>query len=709
MAIFFAEDPLRKGAPSPTIPTFIIGPRQAQDTYRRVDMDRDEGFVEVVGGQEAGFEDPEQMIIKAFLWNREAGELAKKPHQAIWDEAWRLYNNEWDFSDKADWQSQRSLPKVTMAVERLTAVLERILSMSRQWFSVVTENPKKQIWVNVGKDLMNHWLSHEKLNFFLLFQDCLKVGLLSQIMAVEVTCEVDGIPDPEYDPGGTPQLESGGLATLFMREEPVERGPNTEPQWFPVLRLWNPDRLTFDPTGRNRWVSMRLSYTKGEFYAEAKQRAFDPLAVEKVMKETHREYESAGREARKRQQPINIGREDQVTLDIFWGDLYDEKGRRLLKNRYFIVANEKYLVLKPTENPFFHKKCPLVVAGLLRVPFSIYHKSLIGISLDSFGMWVEFLNLLMDYFQALFLGQYEMNMKNLHPDENPDELEWFPGKLWKKNGPDRLIELVQAGQADPQVWQFLSTLSQELQEGTAMMDAMAGVPRTRGKLSSMEFTRRMAEGGVFFDFIFRNLEDNFIRPLLKRLFQVILQYMPMRDWSKWIDTQKEKYASDPVMLQHLDMIRDLTPRERYDLLANDLEFSTRVFSAVFDRQQEIEKITYMLGILGRVPQAAQHLKWSNILGKLIEAFGWDREEMISEVPIPFMGDSPTRPQLPAPNPNGSDGGRGVAQQAAMPGSAHMNTSAGFLGGSAGGPPAGMEQLMPGVRRSGNPQPGGSGA
>jgi hypothetical protein len=696
-----------KGKPG-VVPTLILNPSHPYSVGREA-ADADERYLPVTGPESVLIEDPvDQMVIKAFNWNLEHARRAKAPHQAVWDDAWRLYNNEWDFTDKEEWQSARRLPKVTMTVERLSAVLTRILSMSRQWFSVTTENPDKEVWVNVARDLVAQYMSHEKVNFFLLFQDAIKVALLSNIMVAEVTCEVDGITDPEFDasPGGLepifPGLEQGGL---FGKETP-QRGPDTNPRWFPKIELRNPDRVFIDPTGRNRWISYRVSYTKGEFAAEAMQRAFDPDLVRKVLNESYSDLPLQTREKQKRQQTETVSTDD-VTLDVFWGDLYDEKGRRLFKNRFFIVANEKYLVVRPTPNPFWHQKSPLVVAGLLRVPFSVYHKSLIGISLDAFELWVEFLNLLMDYFQALFLGQYAVRTDLLDPDEEGDELEWYPGKLWKQRGEGELISFVKTGDPNPQVWNYISTLSQELQEGTAMMDAMAGVPRTRGKLSSMEFTRRMAEGGVFFDFVFRQLEDNWIAIILKRFFQVILQYMPMDEWARWITTRQKKYASDPYLVQKLEEIKNLTPRERYDLLAHDLEFRTRVFSAVFDRQQEIEKITYMLGILGKVPQAAAHLKWSNILGKLIEAFGWDKDEMISPVPIQFMGDDPKNAgKQQAQNLQGSDGGQGVPGSPVTEG--EINTSAGFLAGSAGGPPVGMEQLMPGVKRSGNPQPPGLG-
>ena len=647
-------------------------------------------------------------LLGAIAFIYENADLARKPHRIVSEEAWARYNNEWDFQDKEDWQSQRALPKVTMAVERLAATFHRIISTTKDWFTTKTERPTLGKWINVCKDIVSSSLNQENLTFFQLFSRCLKVGLLSQVIPVLITWEMDGSSNPETEaqgmPGGRDPMEDmlpmgimgNGSGEDVTNPDNKARVGFAQQRGRLRLELLNPDKVLLDPTGRNRFKMVERYYTKGEFLSESKSRAF--INVDNVMMDNFAPVVQASRDARKRMQPSTLSR-DNVYLLEFWGDLYNSEGKLLFKNCYTIIANKRWVVLPPIPNPFWHKQIPILTTGLIDVPFSVYHKSLIGISLDSYDLWVDFLNMVIDYFQLLFLGVKEIDMSNLHPDEEGDVSMVYPGAVLKKRGPGELLKNAQFNVPDAQVWQFLSTLKNELNEGSAMSDAMEGTPRTRGKMSAMETTRRMAEGGSLVDFMFGQLEEGFIRPLLLMSFRVILQYMPMEEFLYWIESRQDKY---PDIAPDLEAMKKMTPRQRYDLLANDMNFQTRVFSAIFDRQQEIEKITYAVGILGKIPEAVQHIKWANILGKLIEAFGWAKEEMISETPIkPFSEQPPRGEMMDKAAAQGSDGGESIPSEPPPHGSEGQASQS--LLGSSGSAAPGMANLLPGERQAGNPK------
>jgi hypothetical protein len=220
----------------------------------------------------------------------------------------------------------------------------------------------------------------------------------------------------------------------------------------------------------------------------------------------------------------------------------------------------------------------------------------------------------------------------------------------------------------------------------------------------MEFTRRMAEAGALLDFVFTQLEEHLIRPMLKMSFQTILQYTPQDEFAHWIETRQDKY---PDIADKLEALKGLSPLERYNLLAFDLDFQTRVFSAIFDRQQEIEKITYTTGIIGKIPQAAQHIKWANLLRKLIEAFSWDADEIVSDTPLQDPWASQERkPGNPVAASMGSDGGESMpsgppmANQSEGQAMSLLGSPTG-IGGSTGGSVPGLDKLMGTTPMSGN--------
>src|SRR3989337_2715495 len=66
-----------------------------------------------------------------------------KKHQ--WDENWALFQNQFDFSDKAEWQSKAFLPKTRTTVRTAAAILKRSL-VAKRFFIVQGDNePSKRI------------------------------------------------------------------------------------------------------------------------------------------------------------------------------------------------------------------------------------------------------------------------------------------------------------------------------------------------------------------------------------------------------------------------------------------------------------------------------------------------------------------------------------------------------------------------------------
>lgn len=649
----------------------------------------------------AGANNIRDLAIRALEEVYEEAKMARWPHQAIWEESWNLYNNDWNFTDKEPWQSQRKLPTVTMTVERLAAIFTRILSTSNNWIMIKARMRKKQKWVNVIKALLLYWFNHQNVQFFRFFSQSIKCGLLSQVMSCLVTGEIEGIEASGTSAGPAPTTPEGEAApsSVFSGGSSTKSGPiNPSPKWCLKLDLLNPTHVYLDPTGRDRYKIVERSYTKGEFLAEAEARGW--INIDLVMQTNMSQPDMHTYDARKMHEPTSAFSHDLVYIREIYGDLYDPTtGMRLWKNQHFVVAQKVIPVQPPRDNPFWHGKCPIVTAGLLDVPFSVYQKSLIGISLDAFKLWVEFLNLVIDYFTTLFLGQTEVNMSNLHPDEDIDQETGAPGRVWKKRSGEPLITYTQMGEPSQQVWQFLPTIKTEIQEGSALIDAMAGSPKSRGKVTGMEFDRRMAEGGALIDFVFQMLEEQYIRPIVERAFHTILQFMPQDEWALWVEERQEDF---PDIAADLDELKAMTPEQRFAELGNAFQFETKVFSAIFDRQQEIEKITFLMNVIGKIPQASQYMKWDQLLGKLVEAFGWDPEELLAEHPIVPMSDQDGGGQ--PVQPNGTQPGVGVdAAEQPPEGNETAGQASSFLTG--GSPPPGM---MPGSVRSGNPQVGGSG-
>lgn len=666
----------------------------------------------------------DSIIVDAIKWNYEECERAKEPFVRKMDRVQKRYNNEYDHEGKEDWQSKKNYPKVLMTVERLTAVISRILTLARDdWFNLYSYNTGLKPYFSLFRDMLQDAMNNDRVKFFNIFQDAVKSGLKSLMMAVVVSWVVDEVESYDQPPApeSTPDLSS---YDLFMgageKEEEVPKMSRLE------ISLWNPRDVYLDPTNRNRFKILTSNYTIGEFRYEGNRRNFK--FMEEVIQDRRRP--DVGEEVSDRNRLAQVGEsliqeQDTINLIELWGDLYDKDGEMLKKNFHGIVAQEKYLVYSD-DNPFAHKECPVIVNFLLKDPFAVYGDSYVSAGIDVLESWVEFLNMLTDFYQTRILSQYEIDVDLLAEGEDLSE-GGYPGKYWEKRGAGQLITPVLQGDVPEQFPLFMEILNNELQEDTALNDAQAGLPRTRGRISSQEFTRRMAESGTLFDYAFKAIETNFLEPILRQSFINMLQFTPNDIWEKWVYNKISSIVEDDMSMlsqknpqqqmpqdpqQKVQMVAQtnplinlylglakMSPDERIQKFGKTIYFKTEVFSAVFDRQAMLEKLTFLLGTIAKIPQALAYFKWRPMLGIMMRALNFNEEDLLHNE-VEAMQILQLMQNMGMNTPQGGQEGEGDVQQTTPPPNAAEGIALAGIGGSTGKPPQGWNQAMPGHRSAG---------
>jgi len=667
--------------------------------------------------------DFENKVVEAVKWNYEQSKIAKQPHEEKMQRLWSRYNNQYDHEGKAEWQSQRDFPKVRMGVERITAVISRILTLARgNWFKVSSRNPLHKPVYSLFKSMMMESLDNEDVKFFDIFQKSLKAGLVGNLMCVIVSWAIDGFTNPIEE-------ESNVFRNDNVLNILTGGMPEVKTRSHLSLAVQNPRNIYLDPTGRDRFIQLTRAYSKGEFTAEATARNF--LYINETIS-------SASPEETKNTTDLyftemsdsEITRNDSIFIIEHYGDLYDKDGYLLMKDSYVIVSNKKYAVdMGPY--PYAHETNPVVKCGLIDSPFSVYPESHMSIDLDPLEAYVEFLNLMIDFYKTRVLSFYELNEEVLSPDEDLEKDGLHPGRVIRKTGPEPAINASPLGDAPPMFYQFIDILYRENQEGSGVYDAMAGLPRTRGQQSAQEFTRRIAEGGALFDYAFRNIENQFLVPILRQCFINMLQFTPQDTWRIWIeqkiaeliedevsqigkqmnnqltpaqkDMAREQIKIDNPLIPIYRAVGEMSPQERLSYFAKDITFKTEVFSAVFDRQAMLEKISYFIGTVSRIPMAVAAVKWNKVMENVIESLGWEAVEYIRTEEETIMmlqtmqkiqgygqsaGFVPSD-ELSTQLPTNISGGQ-------------ANAAASGVMGSSGQPQDLFKQLVPGQVQAGNP-------
>lgn len=639
-----------------------------------------------------------EALLDALKWTYQQWDEARKPHLAEARKAWDRYLNRWDFSKKADWQSQRRLAKFTMAVERLTAVISRLLTLSKEWFTLRAMTPRKAGWITFAKKWVRFMLEHPRVSFKKLFKQSLKTALLAHFMATMITWEIGGYPNPDMPK--KPEQTAGFLDNVPMTPFTPAGGASKDAfgqlEQFMRLENLNPFKVLLDPSGRRRGLIIERTYTRAEYRMEAEARTW--LNTEAVLESEYAgaEEDNADEADRKDQPSESIP--DNIKIWECWFDhLSDERGDLAIptRNFYCVIANEEHIAVPPTPNPFWHGEIPVITASLIDIPWSVYHVSPMGLALDPIELWVDFMNLCIDHFHQAMIGVKEINMSILHPDEEQEGLlNLFPGRALKKNGDGQLIANMQPGETPQALPFFIQWLNTEMGEYSALRDAGTQGALPRARMSGQEFQMRAADAGTLLDSWFETLETDWIVPVLTLCYKTSLQFTPDDVWAEFLQQYMEQLPDEAPKMKPL---LEMSAEERYKLLANDLAFECRAFSAIFDRQQEVEKGTFLMGVAGRIPMGQAHIKWGNLLGKVVENIGWDKEETISMEPIvPYseiLGGKP----LGGGQGQHSDGGEETPQQPPS-GNQMQGQSQGSLGGGLGNMNKEMVSMMPGTKR-----------
>ena len=640
-----------------------------------------------------------EAIIK--IWEIE--DDIRRPFEERSDAAKLLYNSEFDNEDKADWQSKRNFPKVFSAVERLAAAIVSMWERAPNKYGVKATIPEKQVFVNLAKRWLAEWLDHDLVQFGQTFRQLCKQGVITGQMILLCVMEnlgypmiVEGVAAPDEP---TPEVSASDVS-LFSQTPST--GPESDSNPFlpysklPRLRieLLNDKYVWVDSSGRNRYRFWETRYSLGEFLEEAEVRGFDAVAVERVRLLKAEERQLALDAFNRGENPDPSNYHQEIKLLNCEGTFFDsETGDKLMDNGFMIIAQDQEIVLGPVKNAHWDGESAMIFGRLIPFPQATYGKGIVGENLDSFDLQVEFLNMLVDFFQQSLLSMKEVDKDMLDEDEDLEESGFFPGKVinTRKQGREgTAVKSIPVADLPAGFWQFLQFFQQHLQETTMLTQELGGMPRTRGRITGMEYMQRNNDAGQQINFIFYGIEQEVLGPLLRRAFLRLLQFTPDKTWKEWvtanISTIVPKNLPPAEIKKWTDILNECAgwnAKKRFTEIGGFLQFRVEVFSSLVERQMDIEKGAFLLNTLRQVPGAFNVIRFDVLARHLVRAFGWDEEELIRADALP----SPLTSEMAPP---GAPGEPPVA-----PDMLGGFMSAAFPGGPSSEGPEGMPSEPPG--------------
>lgn len=632
-------------------------------------------------------------VIQAINACRHESEMARRDREVQGDKNWQLYLGKQDYSHKQEGQSQEFLPKVPVAVEQMSALVKRALVQFGNYFSVDVDTELGQLITGdeiremLKVFLRDLWAPGGKVTDFpTIVSDAMKQALLKCLIIFKV--------HGAYKKGRKLSFEKG----IGFKEKEIET-------WKLRIDLVRFEDYYPDPTGNNLYEIHRVERDLYEVVdmSEGDDPIYDPAMVQKLVEHSgggeRADDEKLSEGDRNQNETTPPSFRKRVVLDEFWGTLLRDDGTVAHRNIVATVANERFLIRPPEPNPFWHQRSPLVVAPLIRVPHSVWHKALYDHASDLNIAINELYNLLIDGGMASVWGISQLRVEDL---EDPSQVEGGIRQgmtlAVKQTLPHnaKVYERLTEGQAPIEALQIFESLNSEFSQAALTNELKLGSLPQKQVLAT-EVLESGQSQNLMLDGVVADLENQCMSPTLELAFLVIMQMADKLPEEAFSFLNNKKVAL---------MIMRAEPEERFVLFFNRCRFVVNGLSSTMARALEFQKLMAFLQAVGINPLMLQAFitKYSpeKFLAQLLNALNLNPKnfERTEEELRQLLGQQSGQPGAGTPPGPGAEV-PGVGAMSQVLGGGPQN-SEGQPAGVAGGPGTGGDPTTAGIQRAAQP-------
>ena len=483
-----------------------------------------------------------------------------------------------DWAHKQEGQSTEFLPKVPIAVEQMAAFVKRGLIQFGDWFSVDVNREIAHIVTgghirSIMKCFLNDlWARNNVIQKLpIVISDSVKMGMLESLMILKV---------------------HGGM--MPTRKFNFERGAGQQDhrlqmedtkEWRLRIDLVRPEDYYPDPTGNGMYEIHRVERDLHEVLEAAEDGMYDMAAVRTMIDTSYPRPMDEERTDRDRNQPetTDPSFRKKVILDEFWGTLLNSDGTIAHRNCVATVANDNILIRKPEPNPFWHQESPFVVAPLVRVPFSVWHKALYDHASALNTSLNELFNLILDGGISSVWGIKQLRLEDLEdPGQVAGGVKQGMTLAVKQTLPHnaKVLETVATGEVPNDAMAVFEALNREFAQAALTNELKLGqMPPKR--LLATEIVEASQSQAVTLDGIISDVEVCVMQEVLRKAWLTILQNM---------DMIPEHALTSVTDRQIALLLQRASPEERFALFAGRSQFRVFGLSATMARALDFQKL-----------------------------------------------------------------------------------------------------------------------
>lgn len=561
-------------------------------------------------------------IVEAY--KREA-DNAKRSRMRQNANNWDFYHLKQDYSHKKPGQSREFLPKQMMAVEQITSFIHQGLVDMGEWFGVraAPGNAKPFMSDDEVRKILADQL--EKAGFLTVIADAVKSGLLGSLMIFKVGGTE--VSRPKY-------VAKRSKGAVVGTDEKLVR--YDKKQWQTKIEIIRPEDYYPDPTGKGLYelheIEMDLHEVRA--LAEANPDIYDLEAVEALAADCSAQLEKERKERQTNQDEAMPKARPQVRIVEAWGTFVNAEGEVECENSVCAVANGRHLIRPAGPNPFWHQKSPFVVAPLIRVPWSVWHRALMDAPTMLNQAQNELYNLILD---AGMMGVFGVRQVRRNWLENPDAVtDGIGPNTTLEVGPQcppgaKALETVSTSALDQSALAVFNLTNAEHSASSLTNDLRMGVLPDRAVKATEVVEASQSITGVFTGVV-KQIEISAIKPLLVQVWANTMQHVKDFNAPDYVSILGEARAKE---------VGKSSAKRRFAMTVDGHDFRVFGLTETLNKVKDFRKLTTLLQTVAQAPVLSEEFSrkydFSKLLTEVMKALDIDADRIKLDQVDQLMG------------------------------------------------------------------------
>jgi len=545
---------------------------------------------------------------------------AKKTRMELNKANYDMYHMRHDFEHKEEGQSTEVLSKQPMAVEQISSFFQQALVDMGSWFKVNAANKQSEQSMLIKPDEIQKVLVRqlEKEHYYTHVGHSVKSALLGAVKISKIHGQT--VVKPKY----ITKIKKKG-------SKRVKQLIKQEDKSFQIkIDLIPQENFYMDPTGsklyeiEDMWIDLhelkKLSRGDNPIYLSSEVNKISPNGADDLEEDQRKERETG-------QNNTVVSHRHRVKVTEFWGTVLDSAGEIMFENVVCTMADDKFLIRRPTENPLWHQESPYNVAPLIEVPGSVWHKALMDAPTKHNNALNEIYNLMLDGAMKAVNNISQIRTAWLE-DTSQVEDGIKSGTTLKINesAPPgaKVMETLNTGDVPREGLEIMNIVQQEFNSSALTSDLRSGVTpfRQTSATATVEQSNTITS-------VFQGVAKNFETKSIQRELEL-----------SWLTLAQGWQDLDPEELNALfgekrgGELSKLDPEDIFAATVQGLKFTVFGVTMTLNKSQDFRKLTTMLQTIGGsevlVEEFVKKYSFGELMEEILTALDIDKNKL--EIP-----------------------------------------------------------------------------